>query len=105
MEINPGGRAIPGVCGAERARIGPGGGPCDFFVGFRSDPERGPEGGGRAALDERGSDPACDLVLVCDGVAVDRHHERLPLRADVPVRFTGRAEEGRTEVSVKAEFS
>lgn len=75
----------------------------DIFVGFReqADPN---VSGGRIIVEN--PDPAqdCLVMLVGDGVTLDREHDTLPLRKNAQVRFGGWLKAGVTQASVKVLF-
>lgn len=77
--------------------------PFDIFVGFREDADPGVTGG-RMLVEH--PDPAkdCLVVLIGDGVTIDRDHDTLPLRMNAQVRFSGRLEAGVEQASVKVLF-
>jgi hypothetical protein len=78
--------------------------PFDIFVGFRDDPD--PNLPGIPLIHVASPDPKedCLVLLVADGLTLDREQDYLPLRRNVQTRFTGTLNLKVTEASVKALF-
>jgi hypothetical protein len=73
----------------------------EFFVGFRRDPD--PKGSGAVmTIDKPEPGVDCQVVLIPEGIELDRYSAPLPLRIDVAVRFKGTPIAGRDEVAITA---
>jgi hypothetical protein len=76
----------------------------DIFVGFRDEPDPRLTDGGLIRVENPDPSKDCLVVLVADGLTLDRDHDYLPLRKNAQVRFSGTFKPGVTEASVKVLF-
>ena len=73
----------------------------DIFVGFREQADPRLTEGGRMVIPNPDPSKSCLVVLVGDGVRLDRESDSLPLRKNAQVRFSGWLLAGVTQASVK----
>jgi hypothetical protein len=78
--------------------------PFDITVGFRDTPDPDLTDSGAIHVEHVPPRKECLVVLVGDGVALDREHDTLPLRVNALLRFIGQLKTGVKDATVKALF-
>ena len=76
----------------------------EIFVGFRDTPDRDVTGGELMRAENIDPSTDCLVVLVGDGVKLDRDHDHIPLRLNAQTRFLGRLASDVKDGIVKALF-
>jgi len=76
----------------------------DIFVGFRSNLDPRLVQSGRMVFDDIEPGEECLVVVIPDGVELDRNHDSLPLRVNAQVRFACRAKTHVSEATIKAQY-
>lgn len=76
----------------------------DVSVGFRSDPEPQLAGSGSIVVGDSHPGESCLVVLISDGIEVDRDFDYLPLEPNARVRFTCKARPAVRGASLRAQY-
>ena len=76
----------------------------DIFVGFRGDSDPGLVQSGRMIFDHIEPGDECLIIVIGDGVDIDRNHDLLPFRENAQVKFTCTPRPGVAEAIVKAQY-